>query len=382
MNVNLKLLIGLVLIVLSACSNFDTSNTNTNNAPSISIHEYGTLSTGENIQQYQLRTNNIRLNVITFGGIITHLEVPDKNGVFADVVLGFDDLASYEHKNRFFGAIIGRYANRISHGKAHIDGTDFQLTTNRKAHQLHGGNKGFDKVVWQAKTAITQNTASIVLSYSSADGEEGYPGKLEAKITYEINNAGELSVIYEGNTNKTTVFNPTQHSYFNLSGIDQSVLKHELTIHAADLVELDSEGIPTGQLLSVKNTAFDFLSAKEIGLDIHSQNSQLKAGKGYDHYFRGKRKRGKLTPFAELYEPYSGRKMTVSTTEIGAQLYSANYLEPSVIGKGGVPYQARQGICIETGQMPNAPGEVKFNTVLVQPNRPFFSKTVFAFTNH
>ncbi|MGJ8681902.1 aldose epimerase family protein, partial [Paraglaciecola sp.] len=282
--------------------------------------------------------------------------------------------------NRFFGAIVGRYANRISNGKAHIDGTDFQLTTNRKPHHIHGGNKGFDKVVWQAKTTVTQDSASIILSYTSQDGEEGYPGKLVVTVTYQINNSGELAVTYQATTDKPTVFNPTQHSYFNLSGIDQNVLKHELTIHAEDLVELDEEGIPTGNLLAVKNTTFDFLTAKPIGQDIDSQNKQLVMGKGYDHYFKAKSKRGELTLFSELYEPKSGRKMTMSSTEIGGQLYSANYLAPSVVGKGGLPYQAHQGICIETGQLPNAPAEENFETILVKPNEPFFSQTVFAFS--
>ncbi|MDU0354010.1 aldose epimerase family protein [Paraglaciecola aquimarina] len=382
MKTKVKTWIGLVLVIGSACSNVTSNQPQAVEKPSVSVFDYGVLSSGKKVEQYRLVANNIKLNVITYGGIITHLEVPDKNGVFADVVLGFDELSSYEHRNRFFGAIIGRYANRISHGKALIDGTEYQLSTNRKPHQIHGGYQGFDKVVWQAKSAVSANSASLILTYTSADQEEGYPGTLNAEVTYQIFNSGKLAVTFKANTDKATVFNPTQHSYFNLSGTGDTVLGHRLTLHAKQMVELDDDGIPTGQLLAVKNTALDFLTPKKIGQDINSQNKQIIIGKGYDHYFKAKHTRGELTEIAQLYEPVSGRKLTVSTTEMGVQLYSANYLDESVIGKNGVAYHAQQGVCLETGQMPNAPAEPAFKTLLVKPEQPFSSTTEFVFTQH
>lgn len=348
--------------------------------PTVSVNNYGYLKSGEKIQQYQLTAKNIKLSVINLGGIITHLEVPDKKGNFEDVVLGYDHLSDYENKNRYFGVILGRYANRISEGKAVIGADEFQLSTNRPPHQLHGGHKGFDKVVWNAKTSVTADSSSIVLTYSSADGEEGYPGKLDAKVTYTITNSSELIVTYEGETNKTTVYNPSQHSYFNLSGKGDDVLEHNLVIHANEIVELDGNAIPTGELLSVNNTDFDFLTITPVSQILTSSHAQVKmANQGMDHFYKSKNKRGKLSLLAELSEPTSGRNMKVFTTEVGAQFYSANYLNNSVIGKNKKPYKKWQGLCIETGQMPNAPAEKNFNTVLVEPNKLFFSQTVFSF---
>lgn len=349
--------------------------------PSVTVSDYGRLSSGELINQYRLATKNIRINVINYGGIITHIEVPDKKGKFADVVLGYDNLIDYEHKNRFFGAIVGRYANRISNGQAIIDGKTVQLNTNRPPHQLHGGQKGFDKVVWQAETSMSDNTATITLSYTSLAGEEGYPGTLQVKVIYQVTNQGQLSVTYQATTDKTTIYNPTQHTYFNLSGTSNTMLDHTLTLNAQQFVELNKESVPTGELLSVNDTPFDFLSEKTIGRDINANHSQINIGKGYDHFFVAKPARGSLSLLGTLYEPTSGRKMTVETTEVGAQLYSANYLNETVIGKNQAVYQQRQGICIETGQMPNAPAEPNFTTVLVKPSNPFTSQTVFTFTS-
>lgn len=377
----LRLLIISLLFIFAGCSSLNSQTANKSSfTPTITSKSYGQLSSGEIINQYELIAQNIRMRVINYGGIITHIEVPDREGHYADVVLGYDSLADYEHKNRFFGAIVGRYANRINKGVAEIDGNIFQLKRNKPPHQIHGGTKGFDKVVWAAKTRTTPYSALLELTYVSADGEEGYPGDLAVTVLYEVTNSGQLKVTYKGNSNKTTIFNPTQHSYFNLSGKHSLVTAHQLTLNADKYVELDPESVPTGNILPVKNTPFDFVTTKFIGDGISDVHPQISIGRGYDHFFVSKSRRGKLTKFAELYEPSSGRKLVVETTEVGGQLYSANYLNETVIGKNNKPYKAQQGICIETGQLPNAPAEPMFSTVLVKPTVPYYSQTIFNFS--
>lgn len=347
----------------------------------ITVSDYGTLSSGEPIKQYELITDSIRVKVINYGGIITNIEVPDRNGIWQDVVLGYDNLADYEHKNRFFGALVGRYANRIEKGMATINNTTIQLTTNRPPHQLHGGFKGFDKKVWQAETEKNNHSVALHLRLISLDGDEGYPGELHAKVSYIVTEDGKLIVEYTAKTDKDTLFNPTQHSYFNLSGNGNTdILDHQLTLNAKTMVELDTESIPTGKFINVTNTPFDFQQAKTVGQDILKIHKQLQIGKGYDHYFLTKNKRGELTDIAHLYHQKTGRLLKVSTTEQGAQLYSANYLNSSVIGKNKIPSRPHQGLCIETGQLPNAPAQELFKTYVLSPSKPFYSSTVFAFS--
>jgi len=349
--------------------------------PFISVSDYGTLSSGESIKKYQLIAEKIRLSAINYGGIITHIEVPDRYGKWHDVVLGYDNLADYEHKNRFFGALVGRYANRIEHGSANILGETVQLSTNRPPHQLHGGFKGFDKQVWQAETEQRVDSVVLHLRHTSPDGYEGYPGELQVQVSYIVTNAGELLVEYRASTNKNTIFNPTQHSYFNLSGKPNvDVLDHQLTLNAQTFIELNNESLPTGRVLAVKGTPFDFLQSKAIGRDIGVSHKQLAIARGYDHYFITQKKRGELAEVAQLYHPDSGRLLRVSSTEKGAQLYSANYLNNSVIGKKGNVSMPQQGICIETGQLPNAPAQEVFDSYILTPENPFYSLTQFAFS--
>lgn len=348
---------------------------------SITVSDYGTLSSGELIKQYELITNSIRVKVINYGGIITNIEVPDRNGIWQDVVLGYDNLADYEHKNRFFGALVGRYANRIENGMATINDKTIQLNINRPPHQLHGGLKGFDKKVWQAETEKKNHSVALHLRLISPDGDEGYPGELHAKVSYIVTQDGKLIVEYRAKTDKDTLFNPTQHSYFNLSGNGNTdILDHQLTLNAKTMVELNSESIPTGKFINVTNTPFDFQQAKTVGQDILKNHKQLQIGKGYDHYFLAKNKRGELTDIAHLYHQKTGRSLKISTTEQGAQLYSANYLNNSVIGKNNIPSKPHQGLCIETSQLPNAPAQTLFETYVLSPSTPFYSATVFAFS--
>lgn len=347
----------------------------------VSVKPYGVLSNGSSIEEYSLTTPLLRLKAITYGGIITQLEVPDRYGRWQDVVLGYDNLADYEFKNRYFGALIGRYSNRIANGLAKIDGQEIQLSVNRAPHHLHGGVKGFDKLVWSASTEQTGKAAILHLDLVSPDGAEGYPGELAVRVTYTVTSKGELWVEYSAKSSRTTIFNPTQHTYFNLSGAANSnVLEHELTINAERIVELTGDAIPTGKLLSVDTTPFDFSQPKTIGSAIELDHPQLMIGKGFDHYFWLQRHRGELKELANLYEPISGRLLTISTTEQGGQIYTGNYLNESVVGKGGVRSRKHQGICIETGQLPNAPAEPSFGTYLLRPSEPFYSKTIFAFS--
>ena len=343
---------------------------------------YGTLSDGREVTMVRLLSPAIQVNVINYGGIITHIYVPDKNGVMKNVVLGYDELSDYEHRNRYFGAIIGRYANRIRQGALYIDNRRYQLAVNRPPHHLHGGDKGFDKQLWQAVPYQNDSSAGVKLTYFSPDGEQGYPGNLSVTVIYEIDNSGRLTVDYQAQSDMDTVFNPTQHTYFNLSGeADKNVLNHSLHLQAKHFLELGNNGLPTGKTHSVNNTPLDFTSAKLIGENIIEEHPQLTIGNGYDHYFIQRKQRGELTKFASLYHEKSGRTLDVWTTELGGQIYTGNYLSTTITGQNGRPMQQRQGICIETGQYPNAPAEPKFPLVIVAPDKPFHSTTQFRFSH-
>jgi aldose 1-epimerase len=367
----------LFVALFSGCAHFKQE---LSDRPTVTKVTYGKLLSGESIEQYTLLADNIKVKVLTYGGIITQIEVPDRNGQWADVVLGYDNLQDYEGKNRFFGALVGRYANRIENGAARIKDEVYQLTLNRPPHHLHGGKQGFDKRVWKAQTSSSQGNATLSLSLVSKDQDQGYPGTLLMQVDYSVTNDGQLLVEYVGSTDKPTILNPTQHSYFNLSGTKQkTVLKHKLTVHSDKIIELNPESIPTGKLLVVNESPFDFRLPRFLEKSIFHPHSQMKIGKGYDHYFINKEERGEVTLFASLYEPDSGRALDVYTSEVGGQIYTANYLNPSVIGKAAQPYQPHQGICIETGQLPNAPAQDKFDTYVLEPDKEFYSKTVFSF---
>lgn len=341
---------------------------------------YGWLKGGQSITQYHLISPQMEVSVINYGGIITSVKVPDRNGVMADVVLGYDNLVDYETKNRYFGAIVGRFANRLESGRAKIAGSIFELEKNRPPHHLHGGSKGFDKVVWQATSQVSDNNASLILKYQSPDGEAGYPGNLDVTVTYRIDQQQQLSVEYQASTDKPTIFNPTQHSYFNLSGDQASnIYDHSLQINSGQYLTLSKDSIPLGFVASVKDTIFDFQAAKPLAQVLANRHSELINSKGLDHFWLNKESRGELTEFAQLYHPTSGRKLTVYSTEVGGQIYSANYLSSSVIGKDKQPYQKHAGVCIETGQYPNSPNN-GFPDVLIRPNEPYYSNTIFAFS--
>ena len=335
---------------------------------------------GRTIDVITLRNSGgITIRVITWGGIITAIMAPDRNGELDDIVLGFDTLDGYLGDSPYFGAIIGRCGNRIANGRFTLDGVEYHLARNNGPNHLHGGIRGFDKVVWDARTFERADSAGVVLSYISVDGEEGYPGRLAATVTYTLNDRNELVVDYGATTDAPTVVNLTQHSYFNLGHAGSDVLAHELTIDADAIVPVDASLIPTGEVMKVQGTPFDFRVGSTIGARINADHPQLKVAGGYDHTFvLGPATR---TPrrAAFAWAPSSGRTLEVSTTEPGVQLYTGNFLNGSIRGEGGVVYPHRGGFCLETQHFPDAPNQPRFPSIVLRPGERYESRTVFRF---
>ena len=345
--------------------------------------QFGTLPDRRAVDAITLRNaGGVSLRALTYGGIITSLFAPDRNGEFADIVLGFDTLAGYLGDSPYFGAIVGRYGNRIANGRFTLDGKQFALATNNGPNHLHGGTRGFDKVLWTAAIAEGAEAASVTMSYVSADGEEGYPGRLEASVTYTLNDRNELACDYVATTSAPTVVNLTQHSYFNLAGAGD-VLAHELLIDAGAFTAVDETLIPTGELAPVNGTPFDFRVATPIGARIDDRDEQLRRGGGYDHNFVLAAPREAGAPgnqprrAALVHEPSTGRTLEVSTTEPGLQFYSGNFLDGTVRGKGGVAYARRSGFCLETQHFPDSPNQPRFPSVVLRPGESFRSRTIF-----
>ena len=354
---------------------------------------FGTLPDGRAVDVIVLRNRaGITLRAMTWGGIILSLSTPDRDGAFADVVLGFDALDGYLGDSPYFGAIIGRCGNRIAKGRFTLDGVEHRLATNNGPNHLHGGIRSFDKVVWDARTAEREDAGSVAFSYVSADGEEGYPGRLDATVTYTLNDRDELVVDYAATTSAPTVVNLTQHSYFNFGSAGSDVLAHELTVDADAFVAVDATLIPTGELAPVAGTPFDFSVATPIGARIDADDAQLRLAGGYDHTFvldgraRAGASRGtgdgtapRLRRAALVREPSSGRTMEVATTEPGVQLYTGNFLDGTIRGKGGVVYPHRGGFCLETQHFPDSPNHPRFPSVVLRPGERYQSRTVFRF---
>ena len=325
----------------------------------------------------------VELHAISYGGIITSLKVPDRAGKPGDVVLGFDKPESYwaDPPPPFFGAIVGRYGNRIGKGKFTLDGKPYSLATNNGVNHLHGGNKGFDKVLWTITTKDAPEGSQAIFSRTSKDGEEGYPGNLQVRVTYTLTEKNELIVDYHATTDKATPVNLTQHSYFNLAGEGTGdILGHQLTIDADRYTPVDDTLIPTGELAPVQGTPFDFRQPTAIGARIDQDNPQLKNGKGYDHNWVLTRKGTGLQHAARLTDPKSGRTMDVATTEPGLQFYSGNFLDGTIKGKAGHVYAHRSGLCLETQHFPDSPNKPNFPSTILQPGKAYQSRTVFTFS--
>jgi len=352
------------------------------NLVTISKEAFGITSDSIAVDKYTLKNQKgMQVSIITFGGIITSWTAPDKNNQYQDIVLGYNTLEPYETKSVFFGALIGRYGNRIAKGKFSIDGVEYTLATNDGANHLHGGVKGFDKVVWTAAEETTDSTASIVLTYLSKDLEEGYPGNLKTTVTYTLTNNNELLVDYEATTDKKTIVNLTQHSYFNLSGdFSKTILDHELTINADKLVPVDATLIPTGKLTDVTNTPFDFRVAKTIGKDINVKDEQLVRGEGYDHCWVLNNQNEGVRLVSTAYEKESGRLLEVFSDEPGIQLYTGNFLDGTLPSKQGGVYAHRTGFCLETQHYPDSPNQKDFPSVVLNPGDTYKSKTSFKFS--
>lgn len=380
-------LISLALLNVQ-CKSEKKADTNTitveemKNPVTITKEPFGTTTDNIPVDKYTLKNEKgMEISVITYGGIITSWTAPDKNGNYQDIALGYDSLEQYEKSSPFFGALIGRYGNRIAKGKFTLDGTEYQLATNDGQNHLHGGVKGFDKVVWTASESSTDNTASLVLTYLSKDMEEGYPGNLQTKVTYTLNNDNTLEVVYEATTDKKTIVNLTQHSYFNLSGdFSKTILDHEITINADKLVPVDATLIPTGQLTDVSNTPFDFRQAKAIGKDIEANDEQLKRGQGYDHCWVLNNQNEGMRFAASAYHPESGRLMEVSTDEPGIQLYTGNFLDGTLPSKHAGTYGHRTGFCLETQHYPDSPNQKDFPSVVLNPSENYKTTTTFKFS--
>ena len=360
-------------------------------SPRIERARFGTLPDGRPVDVVILRNRRgITIRAMTWGGIILSLSTPDRTGSFADVVLGFDTLDGYLGDSPYFGAIVGRCGNRIARGGFTVDGVEHRLATNNGPNHLHGGVRGFDKVLWTARTVEREDAASVAFSYVSADGEEGYPGRLDTTVTYCLDDRDELVVDYDATTTAPTVVNLTQHSYFNLGRMGSDVLAHELTIDADAFVAVDSTLIPTGELVPVKGTPFDFRVPTAIGARIDADDAQLRLAGGYDHTFvldpgagasRGGGDGTAAAPrrAAFVREPSSGRTLEVATTEPGVQLYTGNFLDGTIRGKGGVVYPHRGGFCLETQHFPDSPNQPRFPSVVLRPGERYRSRTVFRF---
>jgi len=351
-------------------------------AAGIKKSAFGKTKDGQAADLYVLtNANGMEAAITNYGGIVVSVKVPDRAGKFDDVVLGFDNLEGYLTNAPYFGALIGRYGNRIGGARFTLEGHEYHLAQNDGHNSLHGGLRGFDKRVWSARDVSANGASAIQLSHVSKDGEEGYPGNLTANVTYTLTADNELKIEYSATTDKDTVINLTNHSYFNLAGEGHGdILSHMVTIHADRFTPVDSTLIPTGELQSVAGTPLDFRTPTAIGARIESDNEQMKLGHGYDHNFVLNRTGGGLYLAARVEEASSGRVMEVLTTEPGLQFYTANFLDGTIHGKGGRAYARRSAFCMETQHFPDSPNKSRFPSVVLKPGRQYRTATVYRFS--
>ena len=375
----LLFLIGLPL----ACTSEPANQTPEPSPPRrVARASFGSLPDGTAIELFTLRNQqNVEVRVMTYGAIVVSLRVPDRQGRIDDIALGYDDSASYARNNSpYFGAVVGRYANRIANGRFTLTGRTYTLATNNGPNHLHGGVKGFDKVVWTGEPL----SDGVVFTYVSRDGEEGYPGTMTARVTYTLNDRNELTVAYEASTDKATVVNLAQHTYFNLAGQGaRDIVEHELQIDADRYTPVNATLIPTGELAPVEGTPFDFRQPTAIGARIDTGDEQLMYAGGYDHNFvlnrSGSTPPGSLQRAARVVERSSGRTLEIDTTEPGLQFYSGNFLDGTITGKQGRVYAKRYGLCLETQHFPDSPNHPQFPSTALKPGQKYESRTVFRF---
>ncbi|MCC6930118.1 MAG: galactose mutarotase [Gemmatimonadaceae bacterium] len=379
-----RLITGLILTLLSVRAAAAAS------PQSVTRESFGTTRAGDAVDRYTLRNaHGVEVQVITYGAIITSLRTPDRAGRFDDIVLGFDRLADYEEKSPYFGAVVGRVANRVARGRFTLDGKEYTLAVNNGPNALHGGLKGFDKVIWRAESFKNDTSVGVVLTYTSKDGEEGYPGTLAVRVTYTLTQHDALVVDYHATTDKATPVNLSQHTYWNLAGtgpgrapnaplLDAGA--HVLTIHATSYTPVDSTLIPTGEIARVAGTPFDFRTPTAIGARIGDRHQQLRFGGGYDHNLVLDRavRDGKRTAI-RVEEPTTGRTLDIATTEPGVQFYSGNFLDGTLTGKAGRRYAYRGTVVLETQHYPDSPNHPGFPNTILRPGQTFRSRTVFTF---
>ena len=374
MKLNRKLFF--VLLVLLASVAVTTAQTITK-AP------FGKTTDGQSVDIYTLKNRRgMEARITNYGGIVVSLTAPDRDGKFADIVLGYNDLDTYRRPPfPYFGAIVGRYGNRIAKGRFTLNGVEYKLAVNNGENHLHGGIKGFDKVVWTARERKTTAGPALVLNYLSKDGEEGYPGNLQTTVVYTLTNNNELKIEYTASTDKDTVTNLTHHSYFNLAGEGNGdILNHRIMLRADHFIPTDAGSIPTGEIRNVAGTPFDFRKANTIGARINNDDEQLKFGNGYDQTWVIDGPMGTLRQAAIVYEPTSGREMEVWTTEPGVQFYTGNFLDAAIIGKSGKPYPRRSGFCLETQHYPDSPNKPNFPTTTLRRGATYHSTTIYRFS--
>jgi aldose 1-epimerase len=361
----------IVSLIIGGCMSLSSHST-PETQPTITVRPFGTTRSGESVVEYTLSNpGGISTSIITWGGIIRTLSVPDRYGTFADIVLGFDSLQPYEERHPYFGTITGRFANRIAQGRFTLDGETHTLATNNGPNHLHGGIDGFDRKVWRATTSMAPGSAQLRLSYVSPDGEEGYPGELSTTVTYTLTSDNALAIGYQATTTKATPVNLTNHAYFNLAGhASGDVLQQELTIDANHIVPVDETSIPLGPFAEVTSTPFDFRTTHTIGERI------AQVGIGYDHNYVVADAPRPLTFAARAHDPQSGRFVEILTTEPGVQLYTGNYLDGTLIGKGGTPYKKHAGFCLETQHFPDSVNQPSYSSTILRPGETFRSTTV------
>ncbi|MET7620139.1 aldose epimerase family protein [Streptomyces sp. NPDC005408] len=343
---------------------------------------FGKLADGTKVYRWSLANGGTRLKVLSYGGIVQSLEIPDRHGRYKNVSLGFDTLEEYVASSPYFGALIGRYGNRIARGQFTLDGKAYQLSVNDGENSLHGGSKGFDKRVWDVEGFTSGSDVGLVLHYTSVDGEMGYPGTLRVKVTYTLTRQGNWRIDYAATTDRATVVNLTSHVYWNLAGEDSgSVYDHELSIAASRYTPVDSGLIPTGELAKVAGTPFDFRRSKTVGEDIRVAHQQLLYGKGIDHnWVLDKGSTSKPQQIARLRDPASGRVLNIATTEPGLQFYSGNFLDGTLVGSGGTIHRQGDALCLETQHFPDSPNQPSFPSTVLRPGDTYRSTTVHSFS--
>ena len=374
------LLSGLALSMLIASGGVQAAGLSSEHKP------FGKTNDGTPVEQYILRNSHgMQATVITYGGVLQSLKVPDKHGKVDDVVLGFDDVQGYQSGTAFFGATIGRFGNRLAGGAFELDGKRYQVPLNDGPNSLHGGAQGFDKQVWKAESVKDKDSVGVKLSYLSKDGEMGFPGNLTTEVTYRLNDKNELHIDYKASTDKPTVLNLTNHSYFNLAGAGNGdILKQVATLHASHYTPVNATLIPTGELAPVKGTPMDFLKPTPIGEHIKEDHPQLKFAEpkqgGFDFNWALDNKGDVKQLAAEVHDPESGRRLQLYTSEPGVQFYTSNFLDGSVKGKAGKTYLHWSGFTLETQHFPDAPNQPKFASTRLNPGQTYTQNTVFKFS--